>query len=168
MDLFAIGRLLLRRWAVVIPVMVLTVLAALFLHVRTPGEYEARGYVLLKSPQETRQDGEAPRVDPLDLSETVEMFSSGSDSSLTLARLGGDNYSLSAVAGSADAAVEDTRAGLEALDEAAVALQEANGVPDEERIRAASHEPADLRRGPGRGSVRGHHDPGRGRSRTDP
>lgn len=50
MDLLTLFGILLRRWYVVVPTLLLTVFAAYMVDTRTPAEYEAVGWVLIETP----------------------------------------------------------------------------------------------------------------------
>ncbi len=71
MDLLTLFGILLRRWYVVLPTLLLTGLAAYMVDTRVPPEYEATGWVLIESPTLDQTTGQAGSTDILALGDDL-------------------------------------------------------------------------------------------------
>lgn len=132
MDLFDIARMLWRRWYVVLPIGAVTLAVALLVHVNTPPEYEAVGFLQLQTPELDRADEPtSAAIDPVALSQGIALEG---DASFSVSPLDGQYFTITV----ADQNQEDAEAAVNRVvtDLAAqiTALQDDAGIPAAERV----------------------------------
>lgn len=131
MDLFEVIKVLVRRWYVVLPIGLLTLLLALVAHAKTPPEYEATGYLQLQSPEFDRADDPTSAdIDPVALSQGAEV----GDASVSVSPLDGQYFTVLA----ADQTSQDAEAAVESvishLELQVAAVQEGQNIPEGQRV----------------------------------
>ena len=142
MDLLTILRAVLRRWYVVVPVGLLALGAAVYVQATIPPQYEARGSVLLESPEfdTSRLPSSVVNanalLDRIETGDTLAELGSGGASLLPLA-IERNAVELQAVAAEPADAISSVETGLEWLRDEAAQLQEDAGIPEEDRLRAS-------------------------------
>ncbi len=137
MDLFELIKVILGRWRVVVPIILLTLGLAYLVQVTTPPEYEASGFLLLQSPEFDAGRDANPVIDPAQIAQGIQL-----DGNFTVVPLGGSNYSVQASASSAEQAEEDVSAVVSTLAERITALQEQALVPANERAELRLVDPS--------------------------
>lgn len=140
MDLFELIKVVLRRWKVVVPIGLLTLGAAFYVHSTTPPEYEATGYLQWEIPEYDRaNDPVSANIDPVALSQDIEV---SGDASFTVSPLDGQYLTIRAAddtAPDAEAAVNEV---IDALGTRIESIQEDGGETEQNRIDLRMASPA--------------------------
>lgn len=134
MDLFEMGRAILRRRVVAIAILLGTIGAAVLAHTLTPPIYEAKGSVVLEPPTASAGAEISDSIDLVTFADRLRTESGGDLPPFSLSLQGPMDYRL-AVVGNQATARDDTTAILDRLDEMVQAVQEEGSIPDLERIR---------------------------------
>lgn len=132
MDLFEIIKMLRRRWYVIVPISAVTLAFALYVHMNTPPEYQATGFLQLETPELDRaQDPISATIDPVALSENI---GAQGDVSFSVSPLEGQYFTITAASGEAPAAVAAVDQIINDLSAQVAELQDDEGIPAEERV----------------------------------
>lgn len=137
MDLLSIIGILLRRWFVVVPVLVLTVLAAWHVHSRVPPQYEASGWVLLETPNLDATDDAMPELDIVAMGDDLAADPDGLPTGTRFVVQAGETpgrYVVSVAADSADAAETTATRVVDHISDRVRQIQEEAAVEEESRL----------------------------------
>lgn len=138
MDLLSLIGILLRRWYVVIPVLLLTVLAAWFVHSRVPPEYEASGWVLLETPNLDATDDPLPDVDVVGIGDALAAEPEGLPSGVRfVVQAGGTpgQYVVSVAASTAEAAETTATRVVDHISDEVARIQDDAGVEEASKLQ---------------------------------
>lgn len=131
LGLVDLAKTLRRQWKLVVPIGAIALGAALVVHTTTPGEYEARGHLLLQQLDLRSEESRASAlIDPVALSADLEPTG---DAEFSVSQLTRQSFTITAAAGTgqaAEAAVEDLIVGLQ---DQIDAIQDERGTPADER-----------------------------------
>lgn len=132
MDFFELAKILLRRWYVVVPVVVFAVVAASLVAQRIPDEYVAEGSFAVTTTQASVSDQVLAEV-ARDGSNRAALREQGADAPYTVRVSRGGIIRVEAEASSADDVVTTVREVLGMLDGHYQDLQADEGIPEERR-----------------------------------
>jgi hypothetical protein len=146
MDLLSLVRIFFRRWAVTVPIIVLTLAAATYVQVNVPPQYQARGSVLLATPELDPSRLPSSVVDLPSLVDELETEQTASGlvapGSEILVRIREDGvFETNSVSTSAEAAEQTVENVIAWLIEEVARVQVEADVPESERIRARNLTP---------------------------
>lgn len=133
MDLFELIKVILGRWRVVVPILLVTVGVAYLVQTTTPSEYEANGIIGIETPELDAAQDTTAAVDPVALADGIQLDGDAAGRDYTVVALGGANYQVSASASTSTQAADDVEAVVAQLAERVTSLQEGNSVAANER-----------------------------------
>lgn len=141
MDLISVLKLMVRRWYIAGPVIVATLIVAFVMQSNVPREYEARGTLLLSSPE--FDPSRAPQV-AVELADAVARLRGPEGLAEVEAGGGMEEYTIRQrddlnaevrVPGDSTAAATTARILMEQMGQAVVDRQARAGIPEEERVQ---------------------------------
>jgi hypothetical protein len=145
MDLLSILVVMVRRWYVSLPVLLVTFVAAVYLQASSEPRYEARGSVLLTEPQLDPSGLPASVVTTSHLIDRVEAGEAataiGEAGGDFVIRGGDDGFEVVAIAASAEEAQSAARSIQDQLVAAVEDLQVEAEIPQDERLRVSAVSP---------------------------
>lgn len=132
MDLFELIKVIFRRWKVVVPIGLLTLGVAYYVHTTTPPEFESTGYLQWEIPEYDRaNDPIATGIDPVALSEGIAV---DGDANFSVSPLDGQYLTIRAVDDTAVDARTAVNQVIEDLDTKIKAIQEDEDVAEANRV----------------------------------
>lgn len=141
MDLFTLIGVVLRRWRIVVPMLLVTFGLAYVVQTTTPPEYQANGYLVLQAPAATAAAANSPAIDLRAVAEGIELDGDERGRNFTVSPLGGLNYSIAAAAPTAGQAEDDAVAVVAQMGERIIQIQEQQGIPVADRIELRQIDP---------------------------
>jgi hypothetical protein len=135
-DLLTLAWVVLRRWYITVPVLVGTALIAAYLQTQVPPQYEARGAVLLESPEANPADLPISLIELDALAAIVAAeASSGAADDVEVQTTSATSADILVTAPTARQAQSAMSGIVSQLTEAIVAVQDGADVPEADRVR---------------------------------
>ena len=137
MDPRGLVQLLVRRWRVVLPTMLLTVAVAGMAVLTSTTTYVASGWMVLEQPDDQLQDGLADgtqtSIDPAELALAGDASGVGSGAT-SVQYLGGDQFALAAAGDTREDSIREADELFGRLEALIAQIQEEDGVPPQEQL----------------------------------
>lgn len=140
MDLMVVLRVLIRRWTVILPVLLASLLVAYLVQSQSGPWYQADGVLVLTAPRESLSRV-PPELDPVTLAQLITLEGTAETRNFTVNSLGGSNYAVETVASTAEQAIDGTAMVLDMLSSRIRASQESVGLPEGDMVELRQIDP---------------------------